>query len=106
MKKETDSGYQWISAPSPVLFSFIHSEEPRYPHLRGIMDAFDRNIEIFSNADLELDEKRIGLDGSPTKVKKVFKPAPKGKGVMIEEGTPRDMVNGVVDFIREKNIIR
>ncbi|MFA7578104.1 MAG: electron transfer flavoprotein subunit beta/FixA family protein [Candidatus Muiribacteriota bacterium] len=106
IKKETDFGYQTISAKSPVLLTFVHSEEPRYPSLRGIFEAFDKNIEIITNADLSLEPSKIGLEGSPTKVKKVFKPAPKGKGEMVEEGSAREMVKKIVDFVKDKNILR
>jgi len=107
VQKETDFGYQWLEAKTPVLLTFIkEANEPGYPSLRGIFDSFERRIEVFSNVELELKEDKLGLDGSPTKVKKVFKPAPKGKGRLIEDGTPRDMVRTIVDYIKEKNVIR
>ncbi|PLX15978.1 MAG: electron transfer flavoprotein subunit beta [Candidatus Muiribacterium halophilum] len=107
VQKETDFGYQWLEAKTPVLLTFIkEANDPGYPTLRGIFDSFERNIEVFSNTELQLEESRLGLDGSPTKVKKVFKPAPKGKGEIVEEGTARDMTCKIVDYIKEKNVIR
>lgn len=106
IRKETDFGYQILEAPAPALLTFIDSAEPRYPSLKGIYEAFQKNVEVMTNADLGLDVSRLGLEGSPTKVKKVFKPAPKGKGEVIDQGTPRELAGKIVEFIKEKNVIR
>ncbi|MCK9225054.1 MAG: electron transfer flavoprotein subunit beta/FixA family protein [Candidatus Muirbacterium halophilum] len=106
IKKETDFGYQIIEAKKPVLLTFIDSNEPRYPSVKGIYEAFEKNIEIMTNAELELKPSRLGLEGSPTKVKKVFKPSPKGKGEIVDCGTPRELAATIVDFIKDKNVIR
>ncbi|MGM0607468.1 MAG: electron transfer flavoprotein subunit beta/FixA family protein [Candidatus Muiribacteriota bacterium] len=106
IKKETDSGYQYIKVNPPILLTFISSEEPRYPSVRGIFESFDKEIEHITNAELGIAEENVGLDGSPTKVKKVFKPAPKGKGRIISDGSPREMASKISDFIKEKNVFR
>ncbi|MDD4155796.1 MAG: electron transfer flavoprotein subunit beta/FixA family protein, partial [Candidatus Cloacimonetes bacterium] len=70
-----DDGYDTLSARLPLVISVVKEiNTPRLPSLRGKKNA--RNVELVTwNAqDLELDEKLIGLNGSPTQVVKIFSP--------------------------------
>jgi electron transfer flavoprotein beta subunit len=45
-------------------------KEPRFASIKGKMKAKKFVVPVWSAADLALDEKMIGLNGSPTKVAK------------------------------------
>lgn len=57
----------------PCLITTIHDmNEPRYMNAWKIYECFDKEINIITNKELNLDLSKIGLKGSPTKVKKSF----------------------------------
>ena len=58
--------------------------EPRLPSLKGKMAAKKAAIVKWTAADIEADTAEIGLDGSPTKVVRIFTPPPRGGGEMLE----------------------
>jgi electron transfer flavoprotein beta subunit len=45
---------------------------PRYMTCQGIVDSFDKEIQVITNDDLDLTTNYVGLKGSPTKVKRTF----------------------------------
>lgn len=57
--------------------------EPRFPTIRGTMKAKRREIPELSAADVNADEAKIGLSGSPTKVRKIFTPPQRSGGTVI-----------------------
>ena len=68
------------------------SFDPRFPTIKSKMAAKKAEINVLAYADLEagMDNERIGLKGSPTKVKKTFTPEVKTSGVKINEPTSEE----------------
>ncbi|MHA1681885.1 MAG: electron transfer flavoprotein subunit beta/FixA family protein [Promethearchaeota archaeon] len=74
---------------------------PRFPSLQGIVRAFDRgNIDVFSAADLEADESKIGLDGSRTQVWKIFIPEHKEE-IRTLSGSIEEMTAELAGILKE-----
>ncbi|SFL48035.1 electron transfer flavoprotein subunit beta/FixA family protein [Pelosinus propionicus] len=92
VQREHDEGYEVIEAKLPVVCTVIKSiNEPRYANIKSKMAANKAVIEVITAADLpEIDLTKIGLKGSPTKVKKTFTPPRKESGIRIQEGTGRE----------------
>jgi len=83
-----EEGYEVIKMPLPALITVVKEiNEPRMPSLKGKLKAKSAQIITWRAKDLEAEENRIGLEGSPTQVIKIFPPQPRGRGEMIE-GTP------------------
>ncbi len=78
--------------------------EPRYASMRGVLKAKKAEIALWKAADLGLDEKKVGLDGSPTQVIRIFTPLPRGKGEILEGSIP-EQVELLVNKLREAKII-
>jgi len=74
--------------------------EPRLPSLRGKMAAKKAQIIQWTASDLGCDPKGLGLDGSPTKVVKIFTPPPRGGGIMLA-GEAEEAVRALVDKIKD-----
>lgn len=54
---------------------------PRYMHVGGIMAAYhEKEVEVWGLKDIDVDLEKIGLSGSPTKVKKSFTKGAKEAG--------------------------
>jgi len=71
----TESGEDVSSCGFPLLITVVKEvSNPRLPTLRGKKRAKRMNIPVWSNKELGLDSSSIGLQGSPTRVAKIFRP--------------------------------
>ena len=70
----------------------------------GIMEAFDKEVEIWGADRLSVDTNQLGLSGSPTRVKKSFTKGAKQAGQVFEVET-EEAVNLIVNKLKEKFII-
>lgn len=81
----TEEGYEIIESGFPVLFTVVKEiNSPRMPSLRGLMRAKSAKITCWAHKDLEADSENLGLGGSPTQVVKIFTPAARPSGEMLE----------------------
>ena len=95
-----DEGYDIVESPIPVLLTVVKElNEPRLPSLKGKMAARKAEIKKWTSSDIEADEDKIGLKGSPTQVKKIFAPEPK-KDRKILEGTIEQQVDALLQELR------
>jgi electron transfer flavoprotein beta subunit len=85
----TETGHDLLEIDLPAAIS-VNKEigEPRLPSVRGKMRARRWEPTVWAAADIDLDETRIGLSGSPTQVAKIFTPKSRGKGEILEAETP------------------
>lgn len=105
VKKETEEGYQMLSVPAPCLFTVLASSvEPRYMTVRGICECFDREIQVMTSKDIQVELERLGLKGSPTRVKKSFAKGLKAAGVQYEV-SDEEAVDLIIAKLKEKFII-
>lgn len=105
IRKQTEDGYQTVEVDAPCLISALASGvKPRYMTVSGIVDAFDKNIEVWGRDDIEVDDTKIGLNGSPTRVAKSFAKGLKEPGT-LHEVTPEEAVDIIVAKLEEKYII-
>jgi len=77
--------------------------EPRLPSLRGKMKARKAQIKKWGVEELGLDAAQVGLEGSPTRVLRVFSP-PKRSGGVKWEGEPEELVEKLVCALREDGL--
>lgn len=101
VERMTEEGYDVVETPLPVLVSVVKEiNEPRLPSLKGKMRAKKADIKTWDAEELECEEKNIGLEGSPTRVVKIFTPPPRGKGKILE-GDPVDVAGELVKEIKD-----
>ncbi len=74
--------------------------EPRLPSLKGKMKAKKAEIAVWGADDLGCEEDKIGLDGSPTRVVKIFTPPPR-EGGRVLEGEPSEVSKELADLLRD-----
>lgn len=73
--RDNENSSQTVSVQMPALVTVTRSEkEPRFPSIKGKMKAKKYVTSVWSAAELAIDEKLVGLNGSPTKVLKIFTP--------------------------------
>ncbi|MEW5758145.1 MAG: electron transfer flavoprotein subunit beta/FixA family protein [Candidatus Omnitrophota bacterium] len=95
-----EEGFDIIESSLPVLITVVKEiNEPRLASLKNMMRAKKAVITQWTYKDLELNEADIGLNGSPTKVVKIFTPPPKEKGKLLE-GTTEEIVRNLVNSLK------
>lgn len=101
-----EDGYQVIKANMPLLITTLKEmNSPRYMRVGRIYDAFNEDsIETWNLKDIEVDNERIGLKGSPTKVKKSFTKGIKSKG-KVYEVDEKQGASIIVNSLKEKFIL-
>ncbi len=99
-----EEGYDVVEVPLPALLTVTKEiNEPRLPSLKGKMRAKKAEIRVMTAAEIGADPARIGLDGSPTWVEKVFTPPQRGAGVILQ-GEPDHLVARLVEEIEKLKI--
>ncbi len=96
-----EDGYETIRAPLPCVLTVVKEiNEPRLPSLKGKMAARKAEIARWTASDLDVDPDKLGLDGSPTKVVKIFTPKPREGGEMLE-GEPEEVAAQLVARLKD-----
>ena len=106
VKKEDEDGYLMLEVHTPALLTVLASAfKPRYMTVKGILDAYDeKEIEIWNVDKIDVDEAKLGLNGSPTRVKRSFTKPQKVAGEVFDV-TPEEAVDLIVAKLKEKFII-
>lgn len=105
VKKETEDGYQILEVSSPALMTVLASGfKARYMNVAGIVDAYNREVEVWGEERVNLPAEKLGLKGSPTRVNKAFTKGVKAAGELYEVD-PEQAVNLIVSKLKEKFII-
>lgn len=100
-----EDGYEVVELPLPALLTVVKEiNEPRLPSLRGKMKARKIEIEHLTQADLEIETERLGLQGSPTNVYKVFAPE-KRAGGETREGEPVDLIAWLAEELSKRQLV-
>lgn len=106
VQRALEDGYELIKVKAPVLLTAIKElNHPRYMSIGGIYDAFrEKEVKVWTLADLDVEKQEVGLDASPTQVKRSFTPEPKGKGIMLK-GSTKEMIEQLVGSLKQKHVI-
>ena len=105
VERQLEDGYEVIEAPIPCMLTCIKElNTPRYMNIGGIFNQ-EKDIKVWSAADVEVDLNTVGLKPSPTNVFRSFTPKPKGKGTMLEGDTEKELAEKLVGSLKQKHII-
>jgi electron transfer flavoprotein beta subunit len=106
VQRALEDGYEVIQVTTPVLLTAIKElNHPRYMSIGGIYDAFrSKEVKVWTSSDIQVNKDEVGLEASPTQVKRSFTPEPKGKGILLK-GTTKEMVEQLVINLKQKHVI-
>ncbi|MDR0310418.1 MAG: electron transfer flavoprotein subunit beta/FixA family protein [Acidobacteriota bacterium] len=99
-----DEGVDVLEGKLPVVMTVVkEASTPRFASLGGWINAKETEIPAWGAKEIEADIAQCGLDGSPTKVVKIFAPPVKTGGKKMDGlQTPGDAVNEIVRLLKEK----
>lgn len=105
--KEDPDFNQVLGVKLPCVVTFTKSSrEVRFPTLRRKLAALHAEIPTLTPDDIpEIDPTRIGLKGSPTRVKKSFVPQKQSGGMIIKEATMEASSAKLIEILSGNQII-
>ena len=101
VERMTEEGYDIVQTPIPCLLTVVKEiNTPRIPSLKGMMKSKSAKIIQWTAADINSDPKNLGLDGSPTRVVKIFTPPPR-KGGQILNGDSQEISQKLSELLKD-----
>jgi len=98
--REIDDGVELIEVPLPAIFTAQQGlAEPRYPSMKGIMQAKKKPMERLTLADLGMSAGDAGANAAKVTIEALSMPAPRQAGKMIG-GEPADAAAELVNLLR------
>jgi electron transfer flavoprotein beta subunit len=104
-----EEGYEKLELPLPSLLTVVKEiSYPRLPTLRGKQRAKKTELPSLTAADMNVDETKLGLKGSPTRVVKIETPKVTRGGTIVsakDDDQLEEAVDKLVEFLKSKEIV-
>lgn len=105
VRRETERGYEVLRMKLPGLVSVSRGAAVRKVcSLDDILAARDREIAVMTADDVGIDESELGLAGSLTQVVKIFPPAARTGGQVIDGTDADEAARRLVAALREREL--
>jgi electron transfer flavoprotein beta subunit len=101
----TEEAIEKVKLSLPGLITVCKGiNEPRPPSLMGKITAAKSDITAWSAHDINADENKIGLKGSPTRVIKMTTPQHNRQGQVLE-GSTQEQVTDLITKLRQAEVL-
>jgi len=104
-----ENGYEVLECDLPAVLTIVkEAADPRLPTLRGKQKAKRMDLPAWGCGDLDVSEKNLGLEGSPTRVVKIFRPSVARqceKVAALDEQGVNKAVDKLVAFLERKDLL-
>ena len=107
VKKLLEGGHQILEADLPVLITMTMPVDyaPKYPSFMAAHKAQDKKTVTWTEKEIGADMHKLGLEGSPTRVSRIFPPAARQKGEMFN-GSAEEMAAKFVEILKKESFIK
>ena len=107
VKKLIDGGKQVLEADMPVLVTMTMPVDyaPKYPSFMAAHKAQEKPVHTWTAADIGADPSKLGLNGSPTRVDRIFPPPARPKGEMFA-GSPAELASKLVEILKKESFVK
>ena len=110
VERLVEDGHEVLEVQLPAVITVVKEiGDPRLPTLRGKQRARKAQVPQWRPADLGIESETLGLSGSPTRVVKIFRPTVARECEKLpagDEESAAKAVDRVVEFLRQRNLIR
>jgi len=104
-----EDGYEILEMTLPGVLTVVKEvADPRLPTLRGKQKAKRIEIPVWTAKDMETDPAKLGLNGSPTRVVKIFRPTVARQCEKLPAGDDAAIATAadkVIAFLQKKELI-
>ena len=104
-----EDGYEILEMTLPGMLTVVKEvADPRLPTLRGKQKARRVEIPVWTAKDMDTDSAKLGLNGSPTRVVKIFRPTVARQCEKLPAGDETAIAaaaDKVVAFLQKKELI-
>ncbi len=107
VKRKLEGRHEVVEAPLPVMIAVTREiNAPRYPTVPRRLAAAVASVSLWDNTVMGLDTARIGLNGSPTQVRKIFSPE-RAQGEILGEADadPVTVASLLVSRLQEQDLL-
>ncbi len=107
-KRQFEDQSHMLRVKLPCLVTALSElSEPRYMHVGGIVDAYNKKVIVWGFEDLknDLNPEWIGLKGSPTNVFMSFGKQPKAAGHLLTGLSADEAVAAIMETLIARHII-
>lgn len=107
VRRKLEHRYEIVQSSLPALVTVVREiNRPRYPTVPARLAAEKALLPVWSNDVMKLDKKIIGLNGSPTQVRKIFAPQREKGEIVNGEGIQKEAAaNLMVAKLNEWDIL-
>ena len=103
-RRMLEGGYESLRVRLPALLTITNTANvPRDTRFSGIMEAVKKNVPTWSASYIEADLSKLGLAGSPTKIKKIERSVSKRNRCVLK-GETANVVDNLLTKLREDGI--
>jgi electron transfer flavoprotein beta subunit len=107
VRRKLEGRHEKVEAKLPAMIAVVREiNQPRYPTVPMRLMAEDAVVALWDNNVMKLDTETIGLNGSPTQVRKIFSPE-RAKGEILGDGAgdPEGAAKILIDKLVEKDLL-
>lgn len=105
IQRATEEGYQVLQVDAPCVVTVLSSAcQSRYMNVAGIVDAYQKEVELWGKDQIDVEVEKLGLKGSPTRVHKAFARSVKPAGELYEVEAD-EAVGIIIKKLKEKFIL-
>jgi electron transfer flavoprotein beta subunit len=109
LRRLVEDGYEVLEVGTPCVLTVVKEiADPRLPTLRGKLRAKAENIPVWGVSELGVEASKVGLEGSPTRVVRIFKPKVARECLKLpakDEQSLHQAVEKLVAFLQEKQLV-
>jgi electron transfer flavoprotein beta subunit len=107
VSKIIDGGHQIMEADLPALITMTMPFDyvAHYPSLMDAFKAQQKPFETWTATHIGADPKKLGLEGSPTRVDRIFPPPARAKGEIFSGGAA-ELADTLIEILKKESIIK
>ncbi len=103
--RQTDDGSETVELVLPAVITVVREINlPRLPSIAGLRKAQTGAITVWTADDVQADQGRIGLAGSPTQVKRTFVPRHEVLGELLT-GSPQEQTRRLIAALDQRRLL-
>lgn len=107
VRRKLEGRHEIVEASLPSMLTVVREiNRPRYPTVPMRLSAEKAEVVVWDNSVMGLDIEKVGLNGSPTKVRRIFSPErDMGEIIGDGQGDPEGAANLLIDTLVAKDIV-